>query len=68
MHDVAESIGVPMPAQQVYLVPLATADGRQGCLVLLDPIGESPEDRLLQAFASRSAAAWRHAAAHHGRP
>jgi putative methionine-R-sulfoxide reductase with GAF domain len=68
MLDVAESLGVPMPAQQVFLVPLATADGWLGCLVLLDPVGESPEDRLLQAYASRSATAWRHAAAHHGRP
>ena len=57
-----------LPAQQVFLVPLATADGWLGCLVLLDPNGESPEDRLLEAYASRSAAAWRHAAAHHGRP
>jgi hypothetical protein len=68
MLDVAESLGVEMPAQQVLLVPLASADGWLGCLVLLDPRGESPEDRLLQAYASRAAAAWRHAAAHQGRP
>jgi hypothetical protein len=36
--------------------------------VLLDPNGESPDDRLLEAYASRAAAAWRHAATHHGRP
>jgi hypothetical protein len=68
MLDVAESFGAEMPAQQVFLVPLATADGWLGCLVLLDPIGESPEDRLLEAYASRAAAAYRHAATHHGRP
>ena len=68
MLDVGESLGVEMPAQQVLLVPLASADGWLGCLVLLDPRGESPEDRLLQAYASRAAAAWRHAAAHQGRP
>ena len=38
------------------------ADGWVGCLALLDPNGESPEDRLLEAYASRAAAAWRHAA------
>jgi hypothetical protein len=68
MLDVAESLGMELPAEQVYLVPLATADGWVGCLVLLDPNGESPEDRLLEAYASRAASAWRHAAQHHGRP
>jgi hypothetical protein len=68
MLDVAESFGAELPAQQVFLVPLATADGWLGCLVLLDPNGESPDDRLLEAYASRAAAAWRHAAQHHGRP
>jgi hypothetical protein len=65
--DVAESLGTELPAQQVLLVPLATGDGWLGCLVLLDPNDESPDDRLLEAYASRAAAAWRHAAQHHGR-
>ena len=68
MLDVAESLGMELPAEQVYLVPLATPDGWVGCLALLDPNGESPEDQLLEAYASRAAAAWRHAAEHHGRP
>ena len=68
MLDVAESLGAELPAQQVFLVPLATADGWLGCLVLLDPNGESPDDRLLEAYASRAAAAWRHAATHHAPP
>lgn len=68
MLDVAESLGMELPAEQVYLVPLATPDGWVGCLALLDPNGESPEDQLLEAYASRAAAAWRHAALHHGRP
>jgi GAF domain-containing protein len=68
MLDVGESLGVEMPAQQVLLVPLATADGWLGCLVLLDPTGESADDRLLEAFASRAASAWRHATARHGHP
>ena len=67
MLDVAEGLGVQLPAEQVYLVPLATDEGWMGCLTLLDPNGQSPEDRLLEAYASRAAAAWRHAALHHGR-
>jgi len=68
MLDVAESLGMELPAEQVFLVPLATPDGWVGCLALLDPNGESPEDRLLEAYASRAAAAWRHAALHHSYP
>ena len=34
--------------------------------VLLDPNGESPEDRLLDSYASRVAAAWRHASLRSG--
>ncbi len=68
MLDVAESLGMELPAEQVYLVPLATPEGWLGCFALLDPNGESPEDRLLEAYALRAAAAWRHATLHHGRP
>jgi hypothetical protein len=68
MLDVAESLGVELPAEQTFLVPLATPEGWVGCLALLDPNGESPEDRLLEAYASRAAAAWRHAALHHSYP
>ena len=63
----AEALGVEPPAEQVLLMPLATPEGRVGCLALLDPNGESPEDRLLEAYASRVAAAWRHASLHSGR-
>jgi hypothetical protein len=41
---------------------MATPDAYVGCLVLADPNGESPDDHLMEAFASRAAAAWRHAA------
>jgi hypothetical protein len=63
MLEVAEALGVVLPAQQSLLVPLVTVDAYVGCLVLLDPGGESPDDRLMEAFASRAAVAWRHAAA-----
>jgi hypothetical protein len=67
VRDVAGALGVELPAEQVYLVPLATEDGWVGCLALVDPNGESPEDRLLEAYASRVAAAWRYAALDRGR-
>jgi hypothetical protein len=66
MLDVAESLGVELSAEQVYLVPLATPDGWVGCLALLDPGGESPEDRLVESYALRAATAWRYAAQHRG--
>jgi hypothetical protein len=46
----------------MYLVPLNTADGNVGTLALLDPDGESPDDRLMESYGSRAAAAYRHAA------
>jgi hypothetical protein len=67
MAEVSAALGLELPKEQVYLVPLATPDGWMGCLALLDPNGESPEDRLLEAYASRAAAAWRHAALHRSR-
>jgi len=66
MLEVAEALGTQLPAEQTYLVPLATSDKYVGCLVLLDPNGESPDDRLLEAFAPRAAAALRFAAEHDG--
>ena len=68
MLDVAEALGMELPAEQTYLVPLVTPDAYVGCLALLDPNGESPDDRLMEAYGSRAALAFRHAALHHGRP
>jgi hypothetical protein len=64
MLEVAEALGVLLPAQQTLLVPLVTVDAYAGCLVLLDPNGDSPDDRLMEAFASRAAVVWRHSSAH----
>jgi len=66
MLEVAEVLETQLPAEQTYLVPLATSEKYIGCLVLLDPDGESPDDRLLEAYAPRAAAALRHASEHHG--
>ncbi len=63
MPEVGEALGVAMPAHPMYLVPLNTADGFVGTLALFDPDGETPDDRLMEAYGSRTAAAYRHAAA-----
>jgi GAF domain-containing protein len=47
--------------QSLFLVPLATPDAHIGTLILADPNGESADDRLMESYASRAAAAWVHA-------
>jgi hypothetical protein len=54
----AQTFGIEAPAQEMYLVPLATPDTHAGTLVLFDADGESADDRLMESFASRAAAAW----------
>ena len=63
----AASARRPRRPQALYLVPLATPDVHVGTLALLDPDGESPDDRLMEAYASRAAAAWRPRRSRHGR-
>jgi hypothetical protein len=60
-----EKLGIALPPHWMYLVPLSTADARLGNLALLDPDGESPDDRLMEAYASRAAAAYLHALRDH---
>jgi hypothetical protein len=62
LRESAEMLGVNAPAQEVYLVPVSTPEVHVGTLVLLDPHGETPDDRLMEAYASRAATAYRHAA------
>jgi hypothetical protein len=57
-----KSLGVRLPETEIYLVPLATEAIRVGSLALFDPDGETPDDRLMEAYASRAAAAYLHAA------
>jgi hypothetical protein len=59
--SIGESLGVILPLQSLFLVPLATAHADLGSLALLDPDGETPDDRLMEAYASRAAAAYWHA-------
>jgi hypothetical protein len=65
LRESAEMLGVHVPAQEVYLVPVSTAEMHVGTLVLVDPDGESPDDRVMEAYGSRAATAYRHAALAH---
>jgi hypothetical protein len=56
----ARALGIPDPEHSVFLVPFQTADNYLGAMVLLDPGGETPEDRMIQSYASRAAAALLH--------
>jgi hypothetical protein len=60
--EVGEALGTRLPAQPLYLVPLTTPAAHVGTLALVDPNGESPDDRLMESYASRVAAAYLHAA------
>ena len=57
----AGGLGVGGLTQGLYLVPLSVGDTHLGTLALLDPDGATPDDRLLEAYGSRTAAAWGHA-------
>jgi GAF domain-containing protein len=59
--DVAPAWGLLPPTDDLLLVPLTTGDTDVGTLVLLDPDGETADDRLMGAYASRAAAAYLHA-------
>jgi hypothetical protein len=62
LRESAEHLGVNAPTQEAYLVPVSTAEMHVGTLVLLDPNGETPDDRMMEAYGSRAATAYRHAA------
>ncbi len=56
-----KAMGVKGLAQGLFLVPLSEGDTHLATLALLDPDGPSPDDRLVEAYGSRAASAWRHA-------
>jgi hypothetical protein len=59
--SLALAIGVPLPEVPMYLVPLTTPDRHVGALALLDPDGDTADDRLMEAYASRAATAYLYA-------
>lgn len=58
MGEIGAALGVRLPEQELYVVPLTTPDNPIGTLALLDPDGETPDDRLMESYASRAAAAF----------
>jgi len=62
LRVVGHSLGISLPACELYLVPVASANSFVGTLALLDTDGESPDDRLMESYASRAAMAYLHAA------
>lgn len=58
---IAKALGIASLSHGLLIVPLATPDTHVGTLALLDPDGESPDDRLMEAYASRAATAYLHA-------
>jgi hypothetical protein len=54
------SAGLPPPSGPLYVVPIDSADTYVGALALLDPDGETPDDRLMDSYASRAAIAYLH--------
>jgi hypothetical protein len=63
LAGVCRALGVAPPEgyATLYLVPLASADALVGSLGLLDLDAETPDDRLMEAYAARAAAAYLHA-------
>jgi GAF domain len=55
---VARALGIRLPAVSLYLVPIATPERTLGSLALLDPDGATPDDQLMDAYASRAATAY----------
>ena len=53
-------LGITLPEDSLYLVPLGAGTSQLGSLVLQDPNGETPDDQLLDAYASRAASAYMH--------
>ncbi len=61
LRVVSAALGIDLPAHELYLVPVASPGSHVGTLALLDTDGESPDDRLMESYASRAAMAYRHA-------
>lgn len=59
--QIGRDLGVSLPELGMFLVPFATPDTHMGTLALLDPDGETPDDRMMESYASRAATAFLHA-------
>ena len=59
--SIASKGKLALPREPLFVVPLSTARQHLGTLVLCDPNGMSADDRLMESYASRAAAALLHA-------
>lgn len=59
---IGEALGLTLAPQELYLVPLTSDGSHVGTLALVDADGDSPDDRLMESFASRAASAYLFAA------
>jgi hypothetical protein len=55
------ALGVKLRGHRLYLIPLASDKSHVATLALLEPAGVGSDDTLMQAYASRAAAAYAHA-------
>jgi hypothetical protein len=60
LADIAPSLSSAPPTTEVYAIPVATDETQLGTLLLLDPDGDTPDDHLMDSYASRAAAALQH--------
>jgi GAF domain-containing protein len=58
---IAARAKIKLPKDALFLVPVRTSSRHLGALVLCDPNGPSADDRLMESYASRAAAALLHA-------
>lgn len=59
---IGSALGVKLHGQRLFLIPLANGESQMATLALLEPGGTgSDDDSLMQAYASRAAAAYAHA-------
>lgn len=61
---VAAELALPATTTSLFLVPVVTGGTQVGCLLVADPDGETPDDRLLEAYTSRASLAYQFALAH----
>jgi hypothetical protein len=54
----ATQLGAPLPSRFLYLVPIAAETPHAATLALLDPDDETPDDRMMESYASWAAGAW----------
>jgi hypothetical protein len=59
----AAALGLAQLPYPIFVVPVAAAGRLVGALILFDPDAETPDDRLIEAYASRAAAAYLHSTA-----